>query len=129
MRNLSPKVKTSSVLAPVAVTATVSSSGIDTADFGSNGFLVHVGAGTLDATNKITPTMMECDTLGGSYTQVADADIYQGAPTPAVASSLVHLEYRGSKRFLKMKLVVAATVTNPCSVASIQSHAELQPPL
>lgn len=128
MRNLAPKVKLAAAIQPQTVTATVTSAALDTADFGSNGFVVSVGAGTLGGANTITPTMFECADVAGTYTEVATADLY-AAKADATASSIAHIEYKGSLRYVKMKLVVAGTVSNPCSVTSLQGHSEFQPAL
>ncbi len=86
--------------------AAVGDVGVDLAGF--EGALVAVSAGVIatGTTPVYTWGVRECDTLGGSYTVVAAADLLGSAITfaPADANTVKTIGYIGSKQFIRVDL-------------------------
>ncbi len=100
-KDLVHSIKASETLYPVVVTADAAKDvGIDIIDFDSAMFVVNVGA--IAAAGLVMPVAQECDTLAGSYTDVAAADL-DGAFVNCVANTLQKVGYKGTKRFLAIR--------------------------
>jgi hypothetical protein len=141
-RDLYNNVKVVQALAPAVINADTTSSAIDLQGYESTTILVDVGnsADTLSGTNKIELELTECDTSGGSYTQVAAANL-QGAVTgsntgcfgliddPAEDTTVFKAGYIGSKQFLKVVVNFSGTHSTgtPIGVLAVKSHAHLKP--
>lgn len=86
---------------PQVVTADAAASvGIDTRGFESVAFVQVAGAIVAAGLAKLVP--VECDTLGGSYTDVAAGDL-DGAFTNAAANTTQKVGYRGNKDFVGLR--------------------------
>jgi hypothetical protein len=92
-------------LAPAAVTATATGSAVDTAGYESATVVLDVGTIT-DGTH--TPKLTECATTGGSYTDVAAADLL-GSFAALATGVTQKVGYIGSKQFLKVVVTVAGS--------------------
>lgn len=116
-----------------AVTATVASASVDTADFNALTFLVSVGAFSFSGTNKISLQMQHSDD-DSAWSNCADADIYNaedGANGYAKildaggeTSNVYPCHYRGNKRYVRMNLVVGGTVSVPACVIAVKGKLE-----
>ncbi len=145
---LKDKLKITTVLAPVAVSASTNTTGVDNADFGSLTFVVEIGAesaGMDSASNKFDIIIQHSDVdTDGSYAAcgaddfVVDGGVAGETPASGIAKSLdaiadcpgtylVH--YKGSKRYARIRLLETGTAAAPMSVVAIQGDSELQPPL
>lgn len=108
------------------------SSIIDRLGFGGVEFIINYG--TVTATNAtITPTLLESDTTGGTFTSVADADMLPSAGGELAAALIAttprtsgvsknystKLGYTGKKRYLEIKLVPTVTAGPPVSVDAL----------
>ncbi len=80
---------------------------------GFQGALIEFGSGALGTqVNVYEVEVVECDTVGGSYTAVADADLIGTEPTLAYSSSpaldesntVKTVAYIGSKQFIRANL-------------------------
>ena len=105
-------------LAPQTINTntTTASSAIDLDGYEGALITFHSGAiaGT-SAANIFTPLITECDTSGGTYTDVADADLI-GTEAAAVHNggtdnTITKIGYVGSKRYIKVSIVSTATTT------------------
>lgn len=93
----------------VAAAGTTTGDPVDTLGFRSATAFLSVGTVT-DGTHAVT--LKECDTSGGSYTDVAVGDIVGGAQFVALVSDTDQvIGYQGSKRFLKVVDVVTGGAT------------------
>lgn len=113
-RGLKGRMKTARSFFAAAVTSDQTSAAMDTQGMDSAGFLVQVEAFTFSGSNKIALKMTECDTLGGTYTDVAAEDYEGGAIkelTSAADGGIVHtVGYLGKKRYIKLVMDVTGTV-------------------
>jgi hypothetical protein len=99
---------------------------VNTAGYNRVEFLVDYG--TVTATNAVfTALMTECDTTGGSFTSVADADLVGtealvGLAAAATRTSGVsknvakRIGYIGNKQYLKLKVSSTVTAGTPISI-------------
>jgi hypothetical protein len=100
-RNISQLLLVSPTLYPVVVTADKAKDvGVDIIDFDSAMFVANIGA--IAGAGIVLPVAQECDTLGGTYTDVAAADL-EGAFVNAVANTVQKVGYKGNKRFLAIR--------------------------
>lgn len=83
---------------------------IDTAGYESITFIPSVGTVT-DGT--YTPSITECDTSGGTFTAVADADLIGTESDAALSASntSARIGYVGKKRYVKFSVVSASTTS------------------
>lgn len=101
-RNLSQSLSVQTTLYPVAITADKAKDvGVDTRDFESVMFVVNTGA--IAGAGLVIPVAQECDTLGGTYTDVAAADL-EGAFVNLAANSSYKVGYKGSKQFVAVRM-------------------------
>ena len=131
MEDLINKIQESGTLVPVltAPGADASSSAFDRAGdlavFGN--IYLGVPLDTLSGSIKWTLSLQECDTAGGTYTDVADADLINANGVAAAnavvvdangeASRIYSFGYRGTKQFLKLKATKTGTHTNGTPMA------------
>lgn len=143
LRSLKDMLKFLQVLAPAGVTASVSATGFNCADFGQLTFLVNVGATTgndFSGTHKLDILVQHSDVdVDGSYANAADADIYNaedGANGIAKSldatsdASMVHVvSYRGNKQFARIRLVETGTVDVPVGIVAVGGMSRHNPAL
>lgn len=133
-RNILSGLKVVNLLTAAVWTATSASKLLDRAGFQSAAILLVLGAngGTaFDASNKITPTLEESDTTADAdFTTVAAANMTV-APTvidaDGEASTVQTVEYRGSKRYIRLKLTEAGTISIPIAVVGLLGRATNEP--
>lgn len=120
--------KTHLLLAPTSSgAATRTSAAVNRQTSKAGALVVIFSAGAIDAGGTVTCTLTEADTLGGSYTTVANSDL---SATPTVFTDADDnkyqaVSYRGSKNFVKavMTIAVGAAVFTTCH--AIESRGEL----
>lgn len=138
-RSLKDTKKFTTVLAPQAVTASVSGTGVDTQYGESLTFLVNVGDFDFSGSNKLDIVVQEADVNDdASYADCVDADIFD-AETGAsgIAKVLdstddketVHaVHYKGNARYVRIRLEETGTVDCPIGVVAVQGHLKANPP-
>ena len=131
MKDLYNNVKVSQMATPAVATATATSTAVDAQGFNSLAVLFDVGQSgdTLSGSVFWTLKLTECDTSGGSYTDVAAEDLYNSAATVVIDDAaedevIVKFGYKGSKRFIKAVATTTGTHTNgtPLSIIAMQGH-------
>lgn len=143
-REFRHNVKAKRLISAVAIgaTGTGKTSAITDGDrLGYQGVSFLFDYGTVTATNAVfTPLLTECDTTGGTFTSVADADMLPnsageaGAGLGATAARVSQvsknvvkqLDYTGAKRYVKVKLSSTVTAGTPVGVTMLlhsPSHA------
>lgn len=143
MRDNRSKTNIQSVLAPAVRTADVTSSAIDLAGYDAATVEIHLAAGgiTFDTTNKIEFTITHCDTSGGTYDDVTDADVILPAGrsvltggivksliAAAAAASVDRIGYIGNRRYIKVTADFSGThgVGTGIAVSLVQDRARLK---
>ena len=130
MKDLMNCINVKRVLSPVSVADNTAQVGqvIDGQNAASLTYIIATGS-LGDAGAEFTVLLEECDTSGGTYTAVADADLLG---TEALASFIqsdddkcFKLGYIGKKRYTRMTI----TPTNNATAALIAAVAILQPGL
>lgn len=99
MRDLYHNIATVQAVAPAVLSATNTSAAMDLLGFESAAIVINTGA--IVSLGDFTAKLTECDTSGGTYTDVAAADLIGTFPASLAADSVVKVGYIGSKRFLK----------------------------
>lgn len=131
MKDMYHNVTVSQVVNPAVATSTVTSSAIDRQGYGSVTALFSIGnsGDTLSGSVYWTLKLTECDTSGGTYTDVALADLYNSAATLVIDAGsedniVAKFGYRGSKRFVKAIATATGTHTNgtPIGVIAMLGH-------
>ncbi len=130
------------VTAPVVITADNLSAAIDMQGYNDLAIVANVGisADTLSGSVYIALELQECDTVAGSYTAVADADIINpvtGVVTGTFAkidddaedAAIFLTAYKGSKRFVKVNINLVGSHSSgvPVSVTAIKGGAAVKP--
>lgn len=119
MRDLYNNITVVQVADPAMATATVTSSTIDLQGFNRGAVIFSIGAAgdTLSGSIYWTLKLTECDTSGGSYTDVALEDLHNVADTVVIDSNTedetaIKFGYKGNKRYLKAVATKTGTHTN-----------------
>lgn len=83
---------------------------------------------TASAADLVTPTVLESDTSNASFTSVADADLL-GSETALTldAAKSGQIGYRGSKRYVRIKLVGTGHTSGVVSSVAILGNPALAP--
>lgn len=101
-RNLSQSIGPSPTFHPKVITADAAKDvGVDVRDYEAAMFQVQSGA--IVTAGLVLPVAQECDTLGGTYTDVAAADL-EGAFVNMVADAVQKVGYKGAKRFIAVRM-------------------------
>lgn len=138
MRDLYSNIKATQVAVPAVATNNVTSSAIDMQGYDSLCVIFDIGnsGDTLSGSVLWTLSLTECDTSGGSYTDVADSDVLTPTGTndyvidaPAEDSLAVKFGYKGNKRFVKAVATKTGTHTNgtPIGIVAIQGKPGIAP--
>jgi hypothetical protein len=138
LRSLKDKLKFNQVLIDDAFDATAATSSVDLADFNSLSFLVSVGTFAFTGTDKLSLVVQHSDD-DAAWANATDADIFDAedgdngvakildAGTDDESVHAVH--YRGNKRYARLNIVEAGTVSVVLDVVAVRGHSELMPPL
>lgn len=126
-KDLHNSIKAVVALQPQSITTNTTTVGevVDTLGHESVEFIV--AAGSL-ADAALVPAVTECDTSGGTYTAVADADLLGTEAGAALAATddatAAKIGYLGSKRFVKLSLVsTGASGANLVGAVAVLGHA------
>jgi peptidoglycan hydrolase-like protein with peptidoglycan-binding domain len=99
---------------------------VDLAGYKSAEFAISYGNKTDGA---VAVELQECDTVGGAYTAVADADLLGTEAAVSVADGVAgantvkKLGYRGSKLFLKLVATITSNAGScPLSAVAVLGH-------
>lgn len=120
MKDLYSNVGVVAAVVPATLTATNTSAAIDLQGFDSA--LVVIQTGAIAASGNFTPKLTECATSGGTYTDVAVADLNGAFTDPLAASSVYKIGYRGNKRFIKTVLTLNSGTSIVAGVTVIKGH-------
>ncbi len=135
MRDLHNNISVVQVFNPATRTAATTSAEIDAQGYNSLTvvFAVGLSGDTLSGSVYWTLKLTECDTSGGTFTDVAAADII-GSTNIVIDSSsedetAYKIGYKGSKRFVKGVATPTGTHTNgtPIGIVALKGHASLNP--
>lgn len=129
MLNAHPNLETVHLLSPQQVTGTTNSLIMDRQGAnGSLGLMLQVGAvtGTLDGSNKLTPTVQHSDDkVEANFTTVAAADLVSSNLTAlddnAKANKTYRAEYKGDKRYVRLALTETGAVDLMLSAIGVKS--------
>jgi hypothetical protein len=124
MRDMHSNIRVLHAITPQAVGTTGAANGrlsgvLDRRGFDTVEFVYSSGL-SASAADTITPVVYECETTGGSFTSVADADLL-GTEDPITlsAASTKSVGYRGNKPYLKLKLYGTGTATAIVSASAV----------
>lgn len=134
MVNMFTEAIVTEMTAPIVTTATYSTSGINVGGYTGNAFYVYYGAAgdTLSAADKIECKLEECSTSGGSYSDVATADVYYPSGTAtnsfglidadAEAGNVYAIGYDGDEKYVKVTATFTGThaTGTPVCVFAVQ---------
>jgi hypothetical protein len=128
MRDLHNKVKVAPAIHPVTSVGneTITGPVVDLAGYKSAEFAIAYGNKTDGA---VAIELQECETSGGAYTAVADADLLGTEAAAGVADGVAganttkKLGYRGSKQFLKLVATVSSNAGScPLAAVAVLGH-------
>lgn len=125
MKDLHSNIGAVLALAPAVQSATVAGVAIDTQGFESLTFALNTGA--IVSSGDFAASLTECDTSGGTYTTVADAEVQTDAPATLEASSTYKLGYLGHKRFVKINLTKTGGTSIAAGATAILGDAHSRP--
>jgi hypothetical protein len=139
MHDLASNIQVKRVISPVSVSDTTAQVGqvIDRAGFESLTYLIAPGA-IADADATFTPLLEECDTSGGSYTAVADADMisqtYGTAAETAAGfqfdsdNQVRKIGYVGNKRYTRLTITPVGNASAALvSAVAVLGHPNFAP--
>lgn len=141
MRNLFTGTQLVNCLTPASWSATSQSTLLDRANYQASGFVISLGANSgtaFDASNKITFKVQESDTTAAAdFTDVAATDLLQDGAvmsanaivvdSDAKASRLYGIEYRGSKRYIRLVATETGTIVIPLAIAGLLARPTYAP--
>jgi hypothetical protein len=132
MRDMHNNISVLHAITPAAVGTTGIAGGklsvaIDRRGFDTAEFIYSSGASATVA-DTITPVVYECDTVSGSYTSVAAADLL-GSETALTltAAKTGKVGYIGNKRFLKIRLYGTGTATAVVAATAVLGKPAIAP--
>lgn len=145
-RDLYNDIKTTSILAPINTSATVTSSAVDIQGYEGEAiaFAMGLSGDTLNGSNFWTLSLTECATVGGSYTAVAATDVIVDGGTLGTTSTyavnktgggvnsdsqVVKFGYRGGLRFVKAVATKTGTMSvgTPIGIVAISGRPAVYP--
>ncbi len=110
---------------PATLTATNTSAAIDLQGF--YGAMVIIQTGAIGGSGNFTPKLTECATSGGTYTDVAAADLNGSFTDPLAASSVYKVGYRGNKRYIKTVLTLNSGTSIVAGVVVVKGAPAIAP--
>lgn len=132
-KDIHNNVKVVNVVTPAAVGTTGIAGGklsaaIDRKGYGSIEFVFHSGA-SASAADTITPLVYEADATGDTFTSVANADLLgtEAALTLSAAGQIGKIGYKGTKRYVKLRLYGTGTATAIVAATAVLSTPEAAP--
>jgi hypothetical protein len=135
-KSLKDTLKVTQILAPVAVTDDVATSGVAVEAGESLQLVLNVGAFAFSDTNKLSVRVQHSDIDEGTdYEAVVAADVFQDVGTNGEvkvldstddASSVFTYDYKGTKKFVRLNIIEAGTVSTVLAASAIQGHLKAQ---
>jgi hypothetical protein len=125
MRDFVNNFSVAAAVVPQVLTATNTSAAIDLAGF--DGATVVINGGAIVGAGNFTPKLTECATSGGTYTDVAAADLIGTFPAVLLTNTVVKVGYKGSKQFLKTVLTLNSGTSLAASVEVIKGWPKSSP--
>ena len=125
MRDIAPNIAVVQAVAPAVLSATNTSSAIDLLGFDSAAVVINTGA--IVSSGDFTAKLTECDTSGGTYTDVAAAHLVGTFPASLEADSVVKVGYIGNKRYLRTVLTKNGGTSIAAGAVVIKGHAHQRP--
>lgn len=132
MKDMHNSISVLNAITPQAVGTTGIANGklsgvIDRKGFESVEFIYQSGT-SASVADTITPVVYEGDATGGSFTSVANADLLgtESAIT-LTAAAAKRVGYRGSKRYLKIRLYGTGTATAVVAAAAVLGNPNIAP--
>jgi hypothetical protein len=132
MRDMHNNISVLHAITPQTVSTTGAANGrlsaaLDRRGFESVEFIYSSGASATVA-DTITPVILECDTVSGTYTSVANGDLL-GAETALTltAAKTGRVGYNGNKRFLKIRLFGIGTATAIVAATAVLATPAVRP--
>ena len=137
-KSLKDTLKISECLNAIAISATGSATGVDTAFGESLMFLVNAGEFDFSGSNSLDLVVQHADVdTDGSYADCVDADIFDAEDgANGIAKVLdstddknaIHIiHYRGTKRYVRVRYEETGTVSVPLSIVAVQGHLKANP--
>ncbi len=132
MRDMHNNISVLHAITPQAVGTTGAAGGKLSAALDRRGFetveFIYSSGASASAADTITPVILECDTVSGSYTSVAAVDLLgtEAALTLTAAKS-GKVGYGGNKRYLKIRLYGTGTATAVVAATAILGEPAIRP--
>ena len=135
LRSLMGKIKIALSLAAQTISATTLTASVDNQGFGSLMFTIAAGAFSYTGSNKVSITVQDSDD-NTTFADVPASSIYKpesGAiakilDATADGAAVHNVHYLGEKRYVRLNLVVAGTVSAILAVSTVQGNPNLAPP-
>lgn len=124
-RDLYNNVGLTLAVSPAVLTATNTSAAIDLAGFEAATVVITTGA--IAGAGNFTPKLTHSDTSGGTYTDVAAADLLGSFPAVLAADTAYKVGYKGAKQFVKTVLTLNSGTSIAASAVIVKSHARSKP--
>lgn len=125
MKDIYSDLGVEAAVVPATLTATNTSAAIDLQ--GYNSAMVIINTGAIAAAGNFTPKLIECATSGGTYTDVAAADLNGSFIAVLAASSVYKVGYRGNKRYIKTVLTLNSGTSIVAGAVVVKGDAANQP--
>ena len=126
LRGIGDKESIAAVTAPATLSASYLSSAVDLKGKRNHAFCIQVGSFAFDATNKLTYAIHESDD-NSTYAAHSDSGTLV-LNNQATQENKVHmLEYKGNKRYVKLDVVEAGTVSVAHAVTALSTELEQMP--
>lgn len=120
MRDIAPNIAVVQAVAPAVLSATNTSAAIDLLGFDSAAVVINTGA--IVSAGDFTAKLTECDTSGGTYTDVAAANLVGTFPASLEADSVVKVGYIGNKRYLKTVITKNGGTSIAAGAVIVKGH-------
>lgn len=134
MRDMHNSISIIRAIKPVAVGTTGAANGQLSGIIDRRGFeaveFAYMSGGSASVADTITPVVLECETTGGSFTSVANADLLgtEAALTLTTAAGKIgRVGYQGTKPYLKLRLYGLGTATAIVAANAILGKPSRQP--
>jgi hypothetical protein len=124
-RDMSSNILAANTIHPVSVAANkAKDTGVSVLDFDAAMFIANFGAVT--GAGILLAVAQECPTLGGTYTDVAAADL-SGAFVNSTANSIQKVGYKGVQPFLAVRFILVSGTSQLASAVIEGRYAHARP--
>lgn len=125
MKDLHSKLGFVSLLAPVILAATSTSTALDLQGF--NSVLVTINTGAIAGSGDFTTILQHSDSSSSDFVDVAATDLIGEFPASLTADASVKVGYKGSKRYLRTVTTKNSGTSIAASILAVRSHAADSP--